>query len=97
MGVHTFPKGISSKVNVIARQEFKLAYYEVILQYVSHCTSGIPTLITVKNVLRIQTRTFLDLIFLIQISLGTKKILVNFDIGSLAKIFSSPMLLASEK
>ena len=32
-GVHTFPKGISSKVNtrelVIARLEFELAYYDV--------------------------------------------------------------------
>ena len=26
-GVHPFPKGISPKVNVIARQEFELAYY----------------------------------------------------------------------
>ena len=27
-GVHTFPKGISLKVNVIAQMEFKLAYLE---------------------------------------------------------------------
>ena len=27
-GVHTFPKGICSKVNVIARLEFELAYYD---------------------------------------------------------------------
>ena len=27
-GVHTFPKGISPKVNVIARLEFELAYFE---------------------------------------------------------------------
>ena len=28
MGVHTFPKGICPKVNVIARLEFELAYYD---------------------------------------------------------------------
>ena len=28
-GVHTFHKGISQKVNVIARLEFKLAYYNI--------------------------------------------------------------------
>ena len=28
MGVDTFPKGISPKVNVIARLEFELAYYD---------------------------------------------------------------------
>ena len=27
-GVHTFPKGICPKVNVIARLEFELAYYD---------------------------------------------------------------------
>ena len=31
--VHTFSKGISAKVNVIARLEFELAYYDVIVQY----------------------------------------------------------------
>ena len=27
--VHNFPKGISPNVNVIARQEFELAYYDI--------------------------------------------------------------------
>ena len=27
-GVHTFPKGISSKVNVIARVGFELVYFQ---------------------------------------------------------------------
>ena len=27
-GVHTFPKGICPKVNVIARLEYELAYYD---------------------------------------------------------------------
>ena len=30
--VHTFPKGISPKVNVIARLEFELATYDVAVQ-----------------------------------------------------------------
>ena len=28
-GAHTFPKGISLKVDVIMRPEFQLAYYDV--------------------------------------------------------------------
>ena len=32
-GVHTFPKGISSKVNVIARLVFELGYFEVAVQH----------------------------------------------------------------
>ena len=35
-GVHTIPKDISSKVNIIARPEFELAYYDVTIQHVSH-------------------------------------------------------------
>ena len=34
--VLTFPKVISAKVNVIARLEFELAYYDVALQHVCH-------------------------------------------------------------
>ncbi len=30
--VHTFPKGICSKVNVIARLEYELAYYDTAVQ-----------------------------------------------------------------
>ena len=37
-GVHTSPKGIGPKVNVIARPEFKLAYYNV--QLTNHYTLG---------------------------------------------------------
>ena len=41
--VFTFPKGISPKVNVIARLEFELAYYDVVVQYVSHyATTTLP-------------------------------------------------------
>ena len=37
--VHTFPKGINSKVNVIARVEFELTYLEAALQPRSHYTT----------------------------------------------------------
>ena len=42
MGVYAFLKGISPKVNVITRLDFKLAYFEGTVQYVNHCTTGIP-------------------------------------------------------
>ena len=34
-GVHTFPKGICPKVNVIARPEYELAYYDSAVQGIS--------------------------------------------------------------
>ena len=36
----TFPKGISPKVNIIARLEVELADYDVTVLQVSHCTTG---------------------------------------------------------
>ena len=39
--VHAFHEGISSKVNVIARIEFELAFFEVAFQHVSHYATGI--------------------------------------------------------
>ena len=38
--VHTFFKGISLKVNVIARLEFELAYYKVAVQHFSYNNRG---------------------------------------------------------
>ena len=35
-GFHSFPKDISSKMNVIERLEFELTYDDVIVQQVSH-------------------------------------------------------------
>ena len=32
---HAFPKGISPKVNVIAQLNFELAYYDIVVQYIS--------------------------------------------------------------
>ena len=39
-GIHTFPKGISPKVNVIAWVEFELVYFKVADQHVIHYTNG---------------------------------------------------------
>ena len=39
-GIHTFPKGISSKVNVIARLEFKLVYFEAVVSHTPVLTGG---------------------------------------------------------
>ena len=39
-GLHTFPKGISPKMNVIARLEFEFASYNVTVQHVNYYTVG---------------------------------------------------------
>ena len=41
-GVHTFPKGICPKVNVIAWLEFEFAYYDVAVQHDSYYSMGTP-------------------------------------------------------
>ena len=41
-GVHTFPKGICPKVNVIARLEFELAYYDSAVHRFNHYTMRTP-------------------------------------------------------
>ena len=38
-GVHTFPKGICPKVNIIARLAYELAYYDSAVQLVNHYTT----------------------------------------------------------
>ena len=40
--VHTFPKGFSLEVNVIARLELEPAYYNFAVQHVSHCATETP-------------------------------------------------------
>ena len=37
-GVHTFPKGIGPKVNVIVKLEFQLVYYDATVQDLSQGT-----------------------------------------------------------
>ena len=39
---HTFPKGFSLKMNLIVRLEFKLAYFEAAVQYLSHYATKTP-------------------------------------------------------
>ena len=39
-GFVSFPRYISPKVNMIARLEFELAYFEVAVQYFIHYTTG---------------------------------------------------------
>ena len=41
-GVHTFPKGICPKVNIIARLENKLAYYDSTVHRFNHYTTRTP-------------------------------------------------------
>ena len=41
-GDHTLLKGSRSKVNVIVRPEFELAYFDIAVQHVSHNTSFSP-------------------------------------------------------
>ncbi len=41
-GVHTFPKGICPKVNVIARLDFELAYYDSEVHRFNHYTTRTP-------------------------------------------------------
>ena len=41
-GVHTFPKGICPKVKVIARLEYKLAYYDSAVHCFNHYTMRTP-------------------------------------------------------
>ena len=38
-GLHTFPKGIWPNMNVIAQQEFELAYYDSPAQRFNHYTT----------------------------------------------------------
>ena len=41
--VHTFFKSISPKVNITARLEFELTYYDVTIQHVSNYATGTLT------------------------------------------------------
>ena len=41
-GVHTFPKGIFPKVNVISRLEYELAYYDSAVHRFNYYTTRTP-------------------------------------------------------
>ena len=47
-GVHTFPKGICPNVNVIARLEYELAYYDSAVQRFNHYTTRTPPRLDVR-------------------------------------------------
>ena len=40
--VHSFPKSISLKVNIIARFGFELAYFDTVFQHLRHYDTEIP-------------------------------------------------------
>ena len=42
-GVHTFPKGICPKVNVIAQLEYELTYYDSTVHRFNHYTTRTPS------------------------------------------------------
>ena len=48
-GVHTFPKGICPKINVIARLEYELAYYDSAVHRFNHNTTRTPHVPKVKS------------------------------------------------
>ena len=41
LGFHTRTNGISPRVNIIARVEFELTFYEVIIHHICHYINGI--------------------------------------------------------
>ena len=51
-GVHIFPNGICPKVNVIARLEYELAYYDSAVNRFNHYTTRTPPKTAVKNIIK---------------------------------------------
>ena len=47
--IHTFPKGICLKVNVIARLEFEFAYYDSVVHHFNYYTMRTPPELCVAN------------------------------------------------
>ena len=48
-GVHTFPKGICPKVNVIARLEYELVYYDSAVHRFNHYPTRTPIYIVIHR------------------------------------------------
>ena len=42
-GIHTFPRVIRPKVNVITWLEFELGYFDVVVQVIRHHATGTPS------------------------------------------------------
>ena len=58
MGVHTFPKGICQKVNVVASLEFELASNDSTEHRSNHYTTRTPTLVQNIQFFNIKNETF---------------------------------------
>ena len=56
--VHTFSKGISPKVSVIARLGFELAYYDIAVQHVNHYATWTLTYINLVKKVEINAHHF---------------------------------------
>ena len=65
--VHTFPKGICPKVNVIARLEYELAYYDSAVHRFNHYTTRTPPSICIAQplMLHAERRVLLSFIYVI--------------------------------
>ena len=98
-GVHTFPKGICSKVNVIARLEYELAYYDSAVHRYNHYTMRTPPF---KNyswptVVRVTQRPFfnsyytneLERVLLLSLTLHLYLLMLSVKQGSIKYHFLS--------
>ena len=47
----TFFKSITSKEDIIERWEFEIAYYDIAVKHISHCTTGNFTAFIFSNLL----------------------------------------------
>ena len=67
-GVHTFLKGICPKVNVIARLEYELAYYDSTAHRFNHYTTRTPRfrICRLHHLQRSKTLHYLDIIHISQ-------------------------------
>ena len=60
-GVHTFPKGICPKVNVIAPLEYELAYYDSAVHRFKHYTTRTPSEVKELRLLYVSIYIFVHL------------------------------------
>ena len=71
--VHTFPKGICPKVNIIARLENELSYYDSAIRRFNHYTTRTPPLLcqslplTILNSIILHLPNYIEKIILLQI------------------------------
>ena len=58
--VHTYPKGINPKVNVIAWLEFELAYYDAVVYHANHSASGTSPIYQWRNFIQTELSALPD-------------------------------------